>query len=134
MTIKDSLRLSLVATAIMVTANASSAIDGDDLPPAKPGQCFTKAFFPAKYTTTTERVLASEPSEKVITIPAKYGYTTEKIKVSDGTERVITTPATYKTVYSKVMSNLLNRLGEHLLTIVHLKLLILVYNQQNKQE
>ncbi len=104
MTIKDSLRLSLVATAIMVTANASSAIDGDDLPPAKPGQCFTKAFFPAKYTTTTERVLASEPSEKVITIPAKYGYTTEKIKVSDGTERVITTPATYKTVYSKVMS------------------------------
>jgi len=104
MTIKDSLRLSLVAAAVMVTANAASSIDGDDLPPAKPGQCFTKAFFPAKYTTTTERVLASEPSEKVQTIPAKYGYTTEKIKVSDGTERVITTPASYKTVYSKVMS------------------------------
>ena len=104
MTIKNSLRLSLVAAAVMVTANAASSIDGDDLPPAKPGQCFTKAFFPAKYTTTTERVLASEASEKVVTSPAKYGYTTEKIKVSDGTERVITTPAAYKTVYSKVMS------------------------------
>jgi len=104
MTIKDTLKLSLVAAAVMVTANANSAIDGDDLPPAKPGQCFTKAFFPAKYTTTTERVLASEASEKVQVIPAKYGWTTEKIKVSDGTERVVTTPASYKTVYEKVLA------------------------------
>jgi len=104
MTIKSTLRLSLIATAILTTANAASAIDGDDLPPAKPGQCFTKAFFPAKYTTTTERVLASEASEKARVIPAKYGWKTEKIKVSDGTERVVTTPATYKTVYSKMLS------------------------------
>ncbi len=104
MTIKDTLKLSLVAAAVMVTANANSAIDGDDLPPAKPGQCFTKAFFPAKYTTITERVLASEASEKVQVIPAKYGWVTEKIKVSDGTEKVITTPATYKTVYEKVLA------------------------------
>jgi regulator of extracellular matrix RemA (YlzA/DUF370 family) len=104
MTIKDTLRLSLVAAAVMVTANANSAMDGDDLPPAKPGQCFTKAFYPAKYTTTTERVLASEASEKVQTIPAKYGYTTQKIKISDGTERVVTSPATYKTVYEKVLA------------------------------
>ena len=105
MTIKDTLKLSLVTIAVMATvAQAQSAIDGDDLPPARPGQCFTKAFFPAKYTTTTERVLASEPSEKVQVIPAKYDWTTEKIKVSDGTERVVTRPATYKTVYSKVLS------------------------------
>jgi len=39
----------------MVSAHATSAIDGDDLPPAKPGQCFTKAFFPAKYTTITDK-------------------------------------------------------------------------------
>jgi len=103
MTIKNTLKLSLVVAAVMVTANAASAIDGDDLPPARPGQCFTKAFFPAKYTTTTERVLASEASEKVQVIPAKYGWTTEKIKVSDGTERVVTTPAVYKTVYEKML-------------------------------
>jgi len=103
MTIKNTLKLSLIATAILTTANATSAIDGDDLPPARPGQCFTKAFFPAKYTTTTERVLVSEPSEKVEVIPAKYGWVTEKIKVSDGTERVITSPPRYKTVYEKML-------------------------------
>ncbi len=54
MTIKNTLKLSLVTAMVMVSAHATSAIDGDDLPPAKPGQCFTKAFFPAKYTTITE--------------------------------------------------------------------------------
>jgi len=103
MTIKATLRLSLIAIAILTTANAQSAIDGDDLPPARPGQCFTKAFFPAKYTTTTERVLASEASQKVQVIPAKYGWTTQKIKISDGTERVVTTPPVYKTVYQKML-------------------------------
>ncbi len=104
MTIKETLRLSLVAMTMITIANAQSAIDGDDLPPAKPGQCFTKAFFPAKYATTTERVLASEASEKVQVIPAKYGWGTERIKVSDGTQRTVTIPATYKTVYNRVMT------------------------------
>ena len=104
MTIKDTLKLSLIAAAVMTSANAQTAIDGDDLPPAKPGQCFTKAFFPAKYATTTERVLATEASEKVQVIPAKYGWGTEKVKVSDGTQRVVTVPATYKTVYERVLS------------------------------
>jgi len=103
MTIKETFKLSLVAMAVLTSANAA-AIDGDDLPPAKPGQCFTKAFFPAKYATSTERVLASEASEKVQVIPAKYGWGTEKIKVSDGTEKTITVPATYKTVYERVLS------------------------------
>ena len=106
MTIKDTFKLSLIAAAVMTSANAQQAINGDsdDLPPAKPGQCFTKAFFPAKYATTTERVLASEPSEKLNIIPAKYGWGTEKIKVSDGTQRVVTIPAKYKTVYERVLS------------------------------
>jgi len=103
MTIQETIKLSLIAVAIITSANAQS-IDGDDLPPAKPGQCFTKAFFPAKYATTTERVLASEASERVQIIPAKYGWGTERIKVSDGTQRTITVPATYKTVYNRVMS------------------------------
>ena len=103
MNIQETLKLSLLAGAILTVANAQS-IDGDDLPPAKPGQCFTKAFFPAKYATTTERVLASEASEKVQVLPAKYGWGTERIKVSDGTQRTITVPATYKTVYNRIMS------------------------------
>ncbi len=103
MTIKSTLKLSLVAMAVMTSAQATG-VGGDDLPPAKPGQCFTKAFYPAKYATTTERVLATEASEKVQVIPAKYGWTTQKIKVSDGTQRTITIPATYKTVYERVLA------------------------------
>ena len=103
MTIKETLKLSLIAMAV-VTSAQSAAIDGDDLPPAKPGQCFTKAFFPAKYATSTERVLASEPSEKVQVIPATYGWGTEKIKVSDGTQKTVTIPATYKTVNERIMA------------------------------
>jgi len=100
MTIKNTLKLSLVTAMVMATANA---IGGDDLPPAKPGQCFTKAFFPAKYTTITEKVLVSEPSEKVIVIPAKYEWVTQKIKVSDGVERLIVQPPQYKTAFEKVL-------------------------------
>jgi len=102
MTIKDTLKLSLIVASMIATANAST-MDGDDLPPAKPGQCFTKAFFPAKYTTVTEKVLVREPGEKIEVVPPKYGWTTQKIKISDGTERVVTTPPQYKTVYQKVL-------------------------------
>jgi len=104
MTIKDTFKLSLAAAAVMVSTATAQSANGDDLPPARPGQCFTKAFYPAKYTTTTERILASEASEKVHVIPARYGMATERIKISDGTERIVTTPATYKTVYQKVLS------------------------------
>ena len=103
MTIKSTLKLSLIAMATLGMAQTATA-NTDDLPPAKPGQCFTKAFFPAKYATSTERVLASEASEKVQVIPAKYGWGTEKIKISDGTQRTVTVPATYKTVYERVLS------------------------------
>ncbi len=99
MTIKDTFKLSLIAITAITTANAI-----DDLPPAKPGQCFTKAFFPAKYATSTERVLATEASEKVQIIPARYTWGAEKIKVSDGTQRTVTVPATYKTVYERVLA------------------------------
>jgi len=103
MTFKETFKLSLIAVAVVTSAQAVN-MGGDDLPPARPGQCFTKAFFPAKYATTTEKVLVSEATEKVQVIPAKYAWTTERIKVSDGTQRTITIPATYKTVYERVLA------------------------------
>jgi len=102
MTIKSTLKLSLITMAVISSSQATGM--SDDLPPAKPGQCFTKAFYPAKYATSTERVLASEASEKVQVIPAKYTWGTERIKVSDGTQRTVTVPATYKTVYERVLA------------------------------
>ena len=107
MTIKNTLKLSLIAMTAISTANA--AMGDDDLPPAKPGQCFTKAFFPAKYASSTEKVLATEASEKVQIVPARYTWGSEKIKVTDGTQRTVTVPATYKNVYERVLAKAANR-------------------------
>ena len=75
---------------------------------AKPGQCFTKTFYPPKVTKvtrikSTKRVVTTDSSIKYEVIPAKYTWVTKRVKVSDGTERIITTPAVYKTIYERVM-------------------------------
>jgi hypothetical protein len=75
---------------------------------AKPGQCFTKSFYPPKYkktikTTSTKRVKLSESTVKYEVIPAKYSWHEERVKISDGTQKNIVYPAEYKTVYEKVL-------------------------------
>jgi len=75
---------------------------------AKPGQCFTKSFFPPKYkksitTTSTKRVKLSESTIKYKVIPPKYSWYEERVKISDGREKIITTPAVYKTVYESLL-------------------------------
>jgi len=75
---------------------------------AKPGQCFTKAFFPPEFTkttrsTSTKRVLIRKESIIQEVIPAKYEWVEQQVKISDGSEKIITTPARYKTVYEKVL-------------------------------
>lgn len=84
---------------------ASSNIADSSLTPpnAKPGQCFTKIFTPAKYRTVTERQLASEASQKIEVIPASYKQGTKRVLVSEATEKLQVVPATYKTVTERVM-------------------------------
>ncbi len=82
------------STPVETKRDVSSDID---LPPAKPGQCFTKAFFPPKYKTTTEKVLATEASEKIEVIPATYKTVKEKVLVGEASERVEILPAVYGT-------------------------------------
>ena len=81
----------------------------DEMPnSAKPGQCFTKAFYPPKYTKvtkikSTKKVLLKDASVKYDVIPAKYSIYNEKVKISDGREKIISIPAVYKTVYEQVL-------------------------------
>ena len=75
---------------------------------AKPGQCFTKSFYPPKIkkiikTTSTKRVKLSESTVKYKVIPPVYSWHEERVKISDGTERIVTVPAVYKTVYKRVL-------------------------------
>ena len=84
-------------------------INGEDMPiSAKPGQCFTKAFYPPKYTktlktTSTKKIIISKSAIKYEVIPAKYTWKEERVKISDGIEKIVTTPAIYKNIFEKIL-------------------------------
>ncbi|HHJ18786.1 MAG TPA: hypothetical protein ENJ84_02975, partial [Gammaproteobacteria bacterium] len=70
---------------------------------ARVGQCFAEYYKPAKFGTTTEKMLKSESTQKVIVTPAKYGTQTERILVQEASEKLIQVPAKYKTETEKVL-------------------------------
>jgi hypothetical protein len=86
-----------------------TTLNGEEMPIfAKAGQCFTKSFFPPKYTknirtTSTKKILLRKENIKYKVIPAKYKWITKKIKISDGREKIVVTPAIYKTIYEKIL-------------------------------
>ncbi len=82
---------------------ASSKISSLTPPNAKPGQCFTKIFTPAKYRTVNEKQLAEEASQRIEVIPASYKQGTKRVLVSEATEKLQVIPATYKTVTERVL-------------------------------
>ena len=103
------IRKTLITVAMLSVSNITFANAIEEMPiAAKPGQCFTKAFYPPKYTKVTKiksskRVLLNEESIKYEVIPAKYTMLEEKIKVSDGKEKIVVTPAVFKTVSERIL-------------------------------
>ena len=95
----------LIGTMLLTLLN----VDAENMPiSAKPGQCFTKSFYPPEYTKTIKtksrkKILLNDESVKYEVIPAKYSWEKERIKVSDGREKIIITPVVYKTVYQRVL-------------------------------
>jgi len=77
MTVRNRLRLSLVVMGIMTTTQTVAERLSYDPQQVSPGNCFTKGFFPAKYRSTSEKILLSEASEKIEIIPAKYENVTK---------------------------------------------------------
>ena len=98
--------MSLVVLSFCTIASANAL---EEMPiAAKPGQCFTKAFYPPQYKKvtsikSTKKVLIKEGSVKYDVIPEKYKILEERVKVSDGKERVIVTPALYKTIRERLL-------------------------------
>ncbi len=98
-----------ILCSILLTVSSTMVNAEEQMPIyAKPGQCFTKSFYPPKVTKTTrikstKRVIITDSSVKYEVIPAKYSWESKRVKVSDGTQKIITTPAVYKTVYEPVM-------------------------------
>ena len=98
-----------ISLSVLSVLNISSLNATEEMPiSAKPGQCFTKSFYPPQYTKvtkikSTKRVLLKDESVKYEVIPAKYTIHEEKVKISDGKEKIVTTPAVYKTVYERIL-------------------------------
>jgi len=97
-----SLSLALVGGSVF-TASAQEA-PAPDLPPnAKAGQCFARVLLPAKFETTTEKVVLSEASARVEVTPPKYEWADQKVVVKEATEKIEVVPATYEWVEEKVV-------------------------------
>ncbi|MFK7992682.1 MAG: peptidoglycan-binding protein [Granulosicoccus sp.] len=74
------------------------------LPPnAKAGQCFTRVWMEPQYTTSTERKLISQASERIELIPAKYKTVKKKVLIQEASTKLVTVPTTYKTVSENIL-------------------------------
>jgi len=92
-----------VSLAVASTSLVADATDGGILPNAQPGECYAKTIVPAKFETTTEKVLSKEASEKIQIIPAKYSTATERVLVKEASTRLSVIPATFKKVSEKIL-------------------------------
>lgn len=79
-------------------ASAPPAAGGIDLVPpnAKPGECYGRVLYPARYETKNDQVLKSAASEHVEVVPAKYEWSEQTVLVKEASTRLVAVPATYK--------------------------------------
>jgi len=99
-------KISTIVAASLVAASSSltaDAVESVVLPNAQPGECYAKVLTPAKFQTTSEKVLSKEASESLTVIPAKYGSTEQKILIKEASSRLAVVPGTFKNVTEKVL-------------------------------
>jgi len=76
---------------------------GVNISNAKEGSCFYEHYKAEKYITTTEKILASEASSKIVSTPAKYRTYTKKIVIDSTNTKLIPIKAKYKKVKENVV-------------------------------
>jgi hypothetical protein len=82
---------------------ASAKAGGVNLEAAKAGTCYYEFYAAPQYKTTTEKVLATAPSEKIIAVPAAFKPGVKKILVTPETTKLVKVPAVYKNVTERIM-------------------------------
>ncbi len=86
------------------TVVTTGNLGNNDIPTnAQPGQCFAKVITPAKYETTTEKVMIKPETTTYKTVAPKYGFVNETVTVEEAKEVLKVIPATYKYVEEKVL-------------------------------
>ncbi len=69
----------------------------------KPGECYARVIIPAKFTTSTERVVKRPASERIEIIPARYETAKETVVVKEASKKLEVVPAKYETVEERVL-------------------------------
>lgn len=81
---------------------ASAKAGGVNLDVAKSGTCYYEFYAAPQFKSTTEKVLASAASSKIIAQPATFKAGSKKILVTPASTKLVMVPATYKTVTQRV--------------------------------
>jgi len=81
---------------------ASAKEGGVNLEAAKPGSCYYEFYAAPTFKTTTEKVLATAASTKLVAQPAAFKTGTKRILVTPATTKLVKVPAVYKTVSERV--------------------------------
>jgi len=82
---------------------ASAKAGGVNLANAKSGTCYYEFYAAPQFKTTTEKVLATAASTKLIAQPAAFKTGTKRILVTPESTKLVKVPAVYKTVTDRVL-------------------------------
>jgi hypothetical protein len=82
---------------------ASAKAGGMNLAAAKAGTCYYEFYAAPTYKTTSEKVLATAASTKLIAKPAAFKSGSKKILVAPASTKLTKVPAVYKTVTERVL-------------------------------
>jgi len=83
---------------------ASAKAGGVNLAAAKAGSCYYEFYAAPQFKSTSEKILATAASSKIITKPAAFKLGTKKILVTPATTKLVKVPATYKTVSERIQT------------------------------
>ncbi|MFK7913792.1 MAG: peptidoglycan-binding protein [Pseudomonadales bacterium] len=85
--------------------NTMNTGNGSELfpPNAQAGECYARILSPERYSTSEERVLVKEASERFEVIPAQYETVTERVLVKEASTELQLVPAVYETVTEQVV-------------------------------
>ena len=88
----------IASSAILASAKAG----GINLTSAKAGSCYYEFYAAPTFKTTTEKVLATAASKKLIAQPAAFKTGSKKILVTPASTKLTKVPAVYKTVSERI--------------------------------
>ena len=83
---------------------SSAKAGGINLNSAKAGTCYYEFYSAPQFKTTTEKILATAPSRKLIAQPAVFKTGTKKVLVTPASTKLVKVPAVYKTVSERVQT------------------------------